>query len=98
MSPYVVLVRFTEQGRKNVKQGPADIDKARKVAHGLGVTIESIFFIMGGPYDFLVHAQAPDDRAVTKFVLAAGMTGNADVETMRAFTEDDYRKIINELT
>jgi uncharacterized protein with GYD domain len=97
MPAYVVLARFTEQGHKNVKEGPSDIDKAKKVAHSLGMTIESIFLLMRGPYDFLVHAQAPDDRTVIKFVLAAGMTGNAASETMRAFTEDEYRKIIKEL-
>jgi len=40
---------------------------------------------------------APDDATVARATLALGMGGAVRTETLRAFTEDEYRRIIGSL-
>jgi uncharacterized protein with GYD domain len=47
--------------------------------------------------DAVVIAEAPNDEIVTKFALVTGSLGNVRTETLRAFTEDEYRKIVSAL-
>ncbi len=44
--------------------------------------------------DAIVIAEAPNDETVAKLALAVGSLGAVQTETLRAFTEDEYRKII----
>jgi uncharacterized protein with GYD domain len=41
--------------------------------------------------------EAPDDTALAKVLLALAAQGNIISETCRAFTEDEYRKIVGGL-
>ena len=42
-------------------------------------------------------AEIPDEETAAKIGLALGYLGNVRTETLRAFTEDEYRKIVSEL-
>lgn len=94
---YVALARFTDQGRKAIKDSPSRIAKAKALARQMGITIQNLFLLMGGPYELLLVAQAPDDKTFEKFSLAVGMAGNAEGTAMRAFTEDEFRVIVQEI-
>lgn len=41
--------------------------------------------------------EAPDDETMAKLALAIGSQGGIRTETLRAFTEDEYRKITGAL-
>ena len=47
--------------------------------------------------DAVVIAELPDDAAVAKMALSLGAMGNVRTETLRAFTEGEFRKIVGEL-
>lgn len=49
---------------------------------------------MTGKYDAVVIAEAPDDETAVKLSLAIGSKGNVRIETSRAFTEEEYRRIV----
>ena len=49
---------------------------------------------MLGRYDIVTISEAPDDIAAAKVALAIGSAGNVTTETLRAFTEDEYRQIV----
>ena len=49
---------------------------------------------MRGKYDMVVVSEAPDDETVAKLALSIGSGGAVRTETLRAFTEDEYREII----
>jgi uncharacterized protein with GYD domain len=51
-------------------------------------------YLVMGQYDMVVIGEVPDDETVAKLSLATGAQGNIRTETFRAFTEDEYRKII----
>ena len=50
-----------------------------------------------GEYDIVVVAELPSDDAVAKLALSLGAAGNIRTRTSRAFTEAEYRKLIQSL-
>jgi uncharacterized protein with GYD domain len=47
-----------------------------------------------GQYDAVVISEAPDDETATRFALATAARGYVRTETLRAYTKQEYRKII----
>ncbi|MFC1923623.1 GYD domain-containing protein [Chloroflexota bacterium] len=45
----------------------------------------------------VIITEGPDAETAAKLSLAIGSRGAIRTETLRAFTEDEYRKIISEL-
>lgn len=96
MPTYLMLLRYTQTGIQNIKESPSRLDAARRLASSLGAEIKAVYLTMGR-YDLAVIFDAPDDETVAKFALAIGSRGAVSTETLRAFPEDDYRKIISQL-
>jgi uncharacterized protein with GYD domain len=93
MATYIVLINYTQQGIKNIKESPARFDAAKKALQPMGADLKQVFLTMG-QYDLVIIAEAPDDETIAKFLLATGSLGNVSTQTMRAFTEDEFRKIV----
>ena len=93
MATYISLLRFTQQGIKSIKDSPGRVDAARKAYQAQGANLKAIYLTMG-QYDLVTISEAPSDETVAKLTLALGSLGNIQTETLRAFTEDEYRKII----
>ena len=55
------------------------------------------FYLVMGRYDMVVIGEAPDDETAAKLALAIGSQGAIRTETLRAFTEEEYRTIISAL-
>jgi uncharacterized protein with GYD domain len=96
MATYVTLLKYTEQGLKNIKESPTRLEKAKQALKALGGELKS-FHLVQGRYDAIVFSEAPNDEVAAKFALATGSQGNVRTETMRAFTEEEYRKLISGL-
>jgi uncharacterized protein with GYD domain len=92
MATYIVLTKYTQQGIQNIKESPARFDAAKKAMQSMGGDIKQVFLTMG-QYDLVIIAEAPDDETIGKFILATGSLGNVSTQTMRAFTEDEFRKL-----
>ena len=69
------------------------MDSAREMAKKYGCTMGD-FFMTIGPYDMVVMLEAPDDESAAKFSLALAAGGNVRTTTMKAFSEEAYRKVI----
>jgi uncharacterized protein with GYD domain len=93
MPTYITLVRYTQKGIENIKDSPARLDAAKKAFRAMGAELKQWYLVMG-QYDAVVVSEAPDDETVAKLALAIGSLGSVRTETLRAFTEDEYRKII----
>ena len=50
-----------------------------------------------GRYDLVVIFDAPDSETVAKLILTTASKGAVSTETLHAFSEEDYRRIISEL-
>jgi uncharacterized protein with GYD domain len=96
MPTYISLVRWTQKGIENIKESPSRLDAAKKAFQTAGGKLKE-FYLVTGQYDMVVVAEFPDDETQAKATLATGSLGNVRTETLRAFTEDEYRKIIADL-
>ena len=93
MATYISLVRWTETGIKDVKQSPARLEAAKKAYKAAGGELKQFYLVLG-KYDMVVIGEGPDDETAAKLALTIGAAGAIRTETLRAFTEDEYRKII----
>ena len=96
MAKYILLVNWTDQGIKNVKDSPKRLDGARDLAKKCGCEMQE-FYMTIGAYDMVATMEAPNDEAMAKFALTLGAGGNVRTTTLKAFPEDAYRKIIGSL-
>jgi len=92
MPMYVTLIRYTEQGIKTFKDLPSRLAETRKAGEAVGAKLVAFYLTMG-QYDAVVVSEAPDDETVATLALAAGGRGNVRTETLRAFTEDEAKKL-----
>ncbi len=93
MPTYITLLRYTQQGIEKIKDGPTRLEAAKQSVRALGGEIKAFYLVMG-QYDAVVISEAPDDETATRFALATGARGFVRSETFRAYTEDEYRRII----
>lgn len=93
MPTYIQLYRWTDQGIRNVKDSPDRVATAAQALQAMGAELKAIYVTMG-QYDLISVIEAPDDETVAKFALALGAVGNVHTETLRAFTQDEFRQIV----
>ena len=62
----------------------------------MGGKVEESYLTMGR-YDLVVVADAPNPETAAKIFLAVASHGAVKTETLQAFSEEEYRKIISEL-
>ena len=93
MAMYVSLLRFTEQGIRNVKDTTERAAAATAEAEKMGLKIKDSFWTLG-PYDVVLLLEAPDDQSVTAFTLKVSSLGNVKTQTMRAFGSEEMEDIL----
>ncbi|HXJ84568.1 MAG TPA: GYD domain-containing protein [Candidatus Methylomirabilis sp.] len=96
MATYIILLGFTQKGIETIKEGPARLDRAKQAFKAAGAELKA-FYLVTGRYDAVALVEAPSDDVVARVVLTAGSMGTIRSETLRAFTEDEFRKIVASL-
>ena len=96
MSTYVILATYTEQGAKRIRdigkateQWKDDIEKA-------GGKLVSFYSLMGS-YDFVVIVEYPSDEAALQRLLTLAMRGDFKTTTCKAFSSEEYAKIVKRI-
>jgi uncharacterized protein with GYD domain len=89
-------MNWTQEGIGAVKDSSARLDAGRKVFKKMGVELKDTYLTMGR-YDLICVLDAPDDETLAKAMLTLGSKGMTRSETLKAFTEADYRKIIESI-
>lgn len=96
MTTYILLVNWTEQGIKNVRESPQRLDAGKKALADMGGAFKDFYLTMGD-HDMVAVIEAPDDAVAARFALELGITGNVRTRTLKAFPEAAYREIIASL-
>ncbi|HEV2423206.1 MAG TPA: GYD domain-containing protein [Terriglobia bacterium] len=96
MTTYVTLFRWTQKGIENVKDSPKRLDAVKKAMTAAGGRFIA-FYLTTGQYDAIAIGEFPNDETMAKFALGGASQGFIRSETLKAFTEDEYRKIISSL-
>jgi uncharacterized protein with GYD domain len=81
---------------EKVKESPARLDAFKKVVQSTGGTVKGFYLVMGR-YDMVIITEAPNAESVAKNALMTASKGSVSTETLQAFTEEEYRKIVASL-
>ena len=96
MATYIVLVNFTDQGIRNVKETTKRAEAFKEMAKKLGVTVKEIYWTLG-QYDVVTSLEAPDAASVTALGLSLGALGNVRTQTLAAFSADEMGQILGKM-
>ena len=90
----VILVDYTDQGRRAIKDSPDRAEASKAEATKLGVQIKDIFFTPGGPHDAAVMVEADGPAPINKFMASVQSLGNVKMKFVRAFSIEEMRKMV----
>ena len=92
MPTYIGLYKLTDKGVKNIKGAPKRIEEAIKAAEAVGGKVLGFYTVMG-EYDYVAIGEFPNDEVA----LAIGAQGNVRTKTLKAFTKEEFAKIVKKL-
>ena len=93
MPTYITLLTYTPQGIEKIKESPARLEKAKAAMKAAGGEMKAFYLTMGG-YDAVAISEAPSNEAYANAILGIASGGAVRTETLCAFPEADYRKIV----
>jgi uncharacterized protein with GYD domain len=96
MATFISLLKFTDQGIRNVKDSPDRHEAFKAMAEKLGVTVKDNYYTVGH-YDIVLIMEGSDEAVMTA-LLKVGVLGNVRTETLRGFSLEDMKKIIGKMS
>ena len=93
MIRYISLLRFTEQGAKNIKKSTTRAHTFDQLAAKAGVKVEGQYWTMG-KYDGILILSADSEEKVLHLLAALAALGNVRTATMQAFTDKEFDAIV----
>lgn len=93
MPTYVSLLEYTAEGIQTLEDSPNRLEDAKALARSLGGEVTD-FYLTFGRYDIVLVSEFPDDETFAQFALGEAQKGAISTETLKAFTEDEYRDVI----
>ncbi len=63
MARYILLMNWTDQGVKNVRESPGRLDAGRALAKKMGCELRE-FYMTAGTSDMVAIVEAPDDATL----------------------------------
>jgi uncharacterized protein with GYD domain len=96
MHTYLLLVKWSEDGVRDVKSTFDRVEKTKTLAEQHGCRFHTYYWTQGR-YDFVALLDAPDDATAAALVLKASETGAIRTESLRAFDETEMRTIVERL-
>ena len=92
MVHYVTLLRFTEQGARDIKDSTKRAHAFAEAARKSGVTIRAQYWLMGH-YDGLLVLEAETEQQALHCLTELAAAGNVRTETLQAFDEAQFNAI-----
>jgi uncharacterized protein with GYD domain len=96
MATFIISLSWTEQGARAAKDAPKRNKAAKQLAKKLGVDIKQTYMTTGDS-DFIVIAEAANGDNIAKFAMAIAALGSVRTRTVRAWSEEEYFKLISDL-
>jgi uncharacterized protein with GYD domain len=93
MAKYISLLRFTEQGAKDIKKSIKRAHEFGKLASKAGVEIEGQYWTLG-TYDGVLILSAESEEKALQCLAKLASQGNVRTETMQAFTDKGFDEIV----
>ncbi|MFH1560572.1 MAG: GYD domain-containing protein [Chloroflexota bacterium] len=95
MPHYIVLVNFTDQGIRNIRNLRQDLASRDQQLAEAGIKVQRFFTL--GQYDIVAVVEAPDDETMATMALRIGSAGELRTTTLKAFTQDEFLNLTERL-
>lgn len=96
MPTYISLANITDQGIRTMKDLSRRLQNAETTFAQFGAQLREVYLVMG-PYDYVVVADAPDDETIARISLAIAGQGNVRTQTFRAFDRNEMLRLVEGL-
>jgi len=96
MPKYVVLLNWTDQGIKGVRETTQRSDRARQLFEQAGGTVDIVLWTQGR-YDIVLVVDVPDDESLAAVLLQLGMVGAVRTESLRGFTQEEMQGLLQRI-
>jgi uncharacterized protein with GYD domain len=91
MARYVTLIRFTDQGARNIRKSPTRALAFKKAAEKAGVKVDLQLWTVGKEDGVLILSG--DDRKILRTLTQLAALGNVRTRTMQAFDAREFTAI-----
>jgi uncharacterized protein with GYD domain len=97
MAKYVLLLQYTDQGIRSVKNTTKRAAAFQgEIAGKFGVKVSEMLWTFG-QYDLVVLAEAANDEAMAACSLSLATAGNVKIQTLRAFQAPEVDALLGKL-
>ena len=93
MATFISVVRFTEQGLKNIRETRKRAENFEAAARKRGAKVTGAYWALGA-FDGVLIFDAPDDETAAGLMLELASLGNVQTQTARAFTAAEMEKVL----
>ncbi len=90
----VILVDYTDQGRRAIKDSPNRAEAAIAQAKKLGVQVKDMHYTPGGAHDAAIVVEAESREPIGKFMSSVQSLGNVKMKFVRGFSIEEMRKMV----
>ena len=90
----VILVDWTDQGRRTIKDSPDRAEASKAEATKLGIQVKELFYTPGGAHDAAIVIEAEGPEPINKFMVSVQSLGNVKMKFVRAFSIEEMRKMV----
>ena len=90
----VILVDYTDQGRRAIKDSPNRAEAAKAEAAKLGLQVKDIYYTPGGQHDAAMIVEAESREPIGKFMSSVQSLGNVKLKFVRALSIEEMRKMV----
>jgi uncharacterized protein with GYD domain len=93
MVTYMMLMKLTDQGIKNIKGAPERIEKSLKAFDKTGGKAIG-FWVAIGKYDYVSIGESASDEAALAWALGLSAQGNVRIESVKLFSKEQFGGLI----
>jgi uncharacterized protein with GYD domain len=92
----IILMNYTDQGVREIKGTTERIAQFEKLWESMGGKALGTYLTMG-QYDLVSVGETPNDEALATFVLKIGVAGNARTTTLKGFTVEEAKRVLEKV-
>jgi len=93
MAKYITLIRFTEQGARDLKKSTNRAQAFDRMAEKTGIKIVGQYWTIG-QYDGVLILDADTEQHALHMLSELAAAGNVRTETMQAFVAEEFDAIV----
>lgn len=94
MPRFISLLRFTEQGARDIKKSTNRAHSFDRAAKKAGVTVEAQYWTIGR-YDGVLIINAADEMKALRLLTELSSQGNVKSQTMVALSDKEFDKVVS---